>query len=477
MKHPNRSDLAPFFEAQSVALIGSLREGEGEGEAYWVIHNMLQLGYRGAIYPVNPSYTQAHGIKAYPSVLEVEGPIDLAMIITPPVTVAAIVEQCARKGIRAVIVGTEGFAEASEDGARLQRELVGLARTLGVRLLGPNTIGTLNTRTNLTTNQYLIGYNGIKSGNIAYGSQTGFIGAQGQPLEDRAYPVSKMCDFGNKCDLDEADLLDYLRDDPDTDVIAIHLEGVNEGQRLMQALRRTTPDKPVVVFKTARTEPGARASASHTGSLAGKEEVYDSAFRQCGAVVVHTLQEYWDVPKIFAYQPLPRGNRLAMTTPTGGVGVMATDAAVRAGLTIAQLSDSTLEKLARLSDKLNKNPVDLGPTMVLTDQPLAVYQNSITALLEDEGVDCVTLILYAGAIGSIDETVGMVAGVRQRRSKPVTVWVYGTSMSMREEMARRFEGMGLPTYVDLETAVKAHGLAAQYARYREEVSRMAGTES
>jgi len=427
---------------------------------------MLQLGYKGDIYPINPSYNEVLGIRAYPTVLDVEGPIDLAMIITPPATVAGIIEQCARKGIRAVIIGTEGFAETGEAGSGQQREMVDLARSLGIRLLGPNTVGTLNTSNWLTTNQYLIGYDGIRQGNIAYSSQSGFVGAHGQPLEDRAYPVSKICDFGNKCDVDETDLLDYLLDDPETEAIAMHMEAVSGGRRFMDALRRTTARKPVMIFKSARTAPGAKASASHTGTLAGSEQVYDTLFKQCGAIRVHTWQEFWDIPKVFAYRQPPVGNRIAMITPTGGVGVVAVDAAIEAGLDIARFSDATVGKLTKLSTKLGNNPVDLGPTMVLTDQPMPVYEETAKIILDDPNVDCAILILYAGTIGVDEDTMNMVDMLRTYTSKPITIWLYGTKMDKREHMLRRMEEMGMPNFIDLETAIKALGIAARYGRYR-----------
>ena len=201
MKSQIERDMRPFFEPRSVAIVGSLREEWGEG--YRVIKNMLHFGFTGNIYPVNPSYSEVLGIKAYPTVNEVKGPIDLAMVITPPPSVLAILEQCAQKGIKAVIVGTEGFAETGEAGARLQQQLVDMAHSNAMRLIGPNTIGIVNTSNGLITNPYPVDYDRIWKGNIAYGSQTGFVGAQGQPLEDRAYPISKMCDFGNKCDINE----------------------------------------------------------------------------------------------------------------------------------------------------------------------------------------------------------------------------------------------------------------------------------
>jgi len=460
MKSQKKSDLQPFFEPHSVAVVGSLREGRGEG--YRVVQNLLHFGFTGNIYPINPSYSQVLGMRAYPTVNEVKETIDLAMVITPPPTVAAVIEQCAHKGIKAVIVGTEGFAEAGEVGARLQQQLVDIAHSNGMRLIGPNTIGIVNTANGLVTNPYLVDYDRIWKGSIAYASQTGFVGAQGQPLGDQAYPISKMCDFGNKCDVDEVDLLNYLMDDSQTRVIALHMEAVKGGRRFMDMLRKVAAQKPVLIFKAGRTEQGARVSASHTGSLAGSTQVYDAVFKQAGAIQVRTWKDFWEIPKVFASQPLPKGNRIAIVTPTGGVGVVATDVAVEAGLALAQLSDATVDRLARLHPNLCRNPADLGPIMVLTANPLAVLETTIAAVLDDINVNCATIVLAAGIERWASDTVTMLERLRQHISKPVTIYIYGTNMPLTEEVARQLQAMGLPTYLELETAVKALGIAVQY---------------
>jgi acetyltransferase len=464
MEPQQRSDLRSFFEPRSIAVVGSLREGRGEG--YTVIRNLLHFGFTGNIYPINPSYSQVLGIKAYPTVNEVKEPIDLAMVITPPPTVPAVLEQCAQRGIKAVIVGTEGFAEAGEAGARLQQQLVDIAHSNGMRLIGPNTIGVVNTSNGLVTNPYMVDYDRIWKGSIAYASQTGFVGAQGQPLEDRAYPISKMCDFGNKCDVNEVDLLDYLLDDPETKTIALHLEAVKGGRRFIDTLQKVTAHKPVLIFKVGRTEQGAKASTSHTGSMIGNIPVYDTVLKQAGAIQVRTWQEFWEIPKVFASQPLPKGNRIAVVTPTGGVGVVAVDAAVEAGLAVAQLSDATVRRLVGFHPNLSRNPVDLGPIMVLTEDPLSILETTVGAVLNDANVDCATIVLAAGIERWASATVSMLDRLRQHISKPITIYIYGTKMSVTEQVAQQLEAMGLPTYLELETAVKALGIAVEYAKIK-----------
>jgi len=472
MESRRSSDLGLFFEPRSVAVFGSLRQGDGEG--YVVIDNMLKFGFTGNIYPVNPSYSQVLGIRAYPAVNDVPGPVDLAVVITPPATVAGVIRQCAQKGIRAAIIVTEGFAETGEAGARLQEQVADIARSHGMRLIGPNTIGIINSANGLVTNPYRIGYDRVRRGSIAYSSQSGVIGASAQPLEDRAYPISKMCDFGNKCDVDEADWLDYLVHDAETKVIAMHIECVRGGRRFLDVLRRVSDSKPVVVLKAGRTEPGARASASHTGSLAGSEKVGNDVFRQFGAITVNTLQEFWDIPKVFASQPLPGGNRIAIVSPSGGTGVMAIDAAVESGLVVAQLTRATLDRLSKFPANLARNPCDVGPSMVLSEDRQSVQETALGALLGDANVDCAAIALYAGPIGSITDTANIMDELRQRVSKPMAIWIYGPKLSMREDLALRLEAMGLPTYLELQTAVKALAVAAEYAQARLDRSRVEG---
>ncbi|MCX5999564.1 MAG: CoA-binding protein, partial [Chloroflexi bacterium] len=237
-------------------------------------------------------------------------------------------------GIRAAIVVTEGFAEASREGAERQRQLLDISRRTGMRLLGPNTLGVLNTSNSLVTSAYEIGDNKPPKGGIGYGTQTGLLTFGVYPIKDKASPISKICDFGNKCDVNELDLLSYLADDPQTNVIAMHLEDVKDGPAFIKVARQAAARKPVLILKPGRSEAGARAAASHTGSLAGNDQAYDTAFKQAGVIRLNSWRDFWDVPKTLSLQPLPRGNRIAIVAASGGAGVMLTDAAVAAGLVL-----------------------------------------------------------------------------------------------------------------------------------------------
>ena len=472
MEAKNRNGLGAFFEARSVAVIGSFREQWMGG--YGVIKNLLNFGFTGKIYPINPSCSDVLGMKAYPGVNQVTDTIDLAIVITPASVVPTIIQQCAQQGIKAAIITSDGFAEAGEEGARLQQELMNIAHHTGIRLIGPNTIGIVSTANTLVTTPYFTGYNKIRKGVIAYAGQTGIVGAQALPLEDCAYSISKMCDFGNKCDVDEIDLLEYLAADSETKVIAMHLEDIKDGRRFINVARRVVSLKPVLMLKPGRTEASIKAVSSHTGSLVGDDKVYDSALKQAGIIRLRTWQEFLEIPKIFASQPLPGGNRVAIVTLTGGVGIMAVDAAVESGLTIAQLSSSTIDKLAELSPRLVGNPIDFGQAWTMVkDYPLTL-EPVIATVLDDTGVDCAAVILWTASMPEIPAIVDTFRRLRHRVSKPIVVWIYSTKLAVAQELRRELETLGLPTYSNLETAVKALGVAAEYAQVKSHLNNELG---
>ncbi len=458
MSH-NNSDLSALFEPQAVAVFGSMQSRSGT--AYGVIKNMLDFGFSGKIYPINPSSRKVLGLDVYSNIDEIAANIDLVIIIIPPAAVPEVVEQCAQKGIRAAIVVSEGFAEASEEGGRLQSQLVDISRRNGIRILGPNTLGVLNTGNYLVTTPYLIGYNKPVKGSIGYCSQSGLLTFGTHPVRDRAYPISKICDFGNKSDVNEVDVLDYLANDPDTKVIVMHLEDIKDGRRFMETATSVVSKKPVLIFKPGRNEASARAAASHTGSLAGNDEIYEDAFKQTGIIRLNSWREFWEVPRIFASQPLPKGNRVAIITATGGAGVILIDEAIRAGLAIPEFRAETKRKLAALSPRLASNPVDVGPVMAVASDPFSVYEETVPVVLADENVDCAVIVCHGGP--RITPVFSRLAHHMSRISKPVTIFYYGINLAEMEESSRQLEGLGLATYFDLETAVRALGVAAAYS--------------
>ncbi len=474
MNSRNGSDLRAFFQPAGVAVIGSLREVMGT--AYSAIKNMRHFGFSGAIYPINPSpskYGEVLGLKVYSNVSEVAQPIDLAVVITPPSTVPAIIEECASSGVKAIIVISEGFAESGKEGAALQRKLADIVRHTGVRIIGPNTFGVVNAANGLVTVPPYTDNDKIERGGIAFCSQTGSIGPHQVPLEDWAYPISKMCDLGNKCDVDEVDILNYLADDPETEVVAMHMEDVRNGPEFMKAARRLVARKPLVVLKTGRSEEGARATASHTGSLMGSDQIYDAGLRQLGAIRVNTWQELWEVPKTLLYQPLPAGNRFAVITFTGGQGVIAADAASAAGLAVANFSADTICKLSMVFPRLGSNPVDIGPAMSdsrsqSSSNPFSSLEEIIPLVLGDDNVDCANITFSCGRqlVPLYPMVVDMLHRLTKDFSKTVNIWLYGTSLPAMLEMTRQLQARRLPAYLDLDIAIKALGCAVYYSRAR-----------
>ena len=464
----NRSDLKAFFEPDSVAVFGSLREGFGLG--YGMVRNLRQFGYSGKIYPISPFHSEVMGMKAYSSVDEVADPIEAAIVITPPPTVPGIVEQCAHKGVKTVIIVSENFAEAGGDGVKYQKQLEDIARRTGIRIIGPNTIGVFNPATGFLTNPYIIVQDKIRKGGIAYCSQTGSVGLAARPLEERAYPVRLICDIGNKCDVDESDVLNYLAGDPKTKAVAMHMENAKDGHRFIKAARRLVARKPLLIIKGGRSEAGAEAMISHTASLAGNEQVYDAVIKQVGALRLNSWEEYWEVPRVFNSQSLPKGNRVAVITGSGGLGVTVIDVAVESGLVMAKYSAATREKLRKLFPRLSGNPVDLGPVLSVAEDPFSVQKQIIEAVLEDDNVDCVAASIYVGFDALIPHIAETFEKLKRHISKTIVIHIYGMKMSVLEEMLRQLEALGFPTYLDFEMAVKSLGFAARYSRIRSELT-------
>ncbi len=460
----DRSDLRAFFEPDSVAIFGSLREGLGLG--YGMVRNLRQLGYSGKIYPVSPFHSEVMGLKAYSSVEEVADPVEAAIVITPPPTVPEIVEQCARKGVKAVIIVSENFAEAGGDGVKYQKQLEDIARRTGIRIIGPNTVGVFNPATGFVTNPYLLVQDRIRKGSVAYCSQTGSVGLAARPLEERFYPVRLLCDIGNKCDVDESDVLNYLAEDPRTNAVAMHLENVRDGRKFLEAARRLTACKPLLILKGGRSEAGAAAMTSHTASMAGNEQVYDAVIRQVGALRLGSWDEYWEIPRVFNSQPLPKGNRVGIITGSGGLGVTVMDVAVESGLVAAAFSDTTRQKLRKLFRRLGGNPVDLGPVLSVAEDPFGVQRQIIEAVLEDENVDCAAVSIYCGFDALIPHVAATFQDLRRLSTKTVTVHLYGMRSAVLDEMLRQLEALGFPTYLDFELAVKSLGFAARYSRIK-----------
>ncbi len=461
-----KSDLAPFFEPKSVAIVGSLREGYFGG--YVVIKTLLDAGFKGRIFPVNPSYSQVLGIKVYPSLEDISEGIDLVLLIINRKSVPEMIAACAHKGIKAVVVVADGFAERDEEGARLQQQILEIARKNKMRLLGPNTAGVANPANGFIPDPYEMGYRNLKRGGIAICAQTGMINPQAFPYGDLHYGVSKICDYGNKCDVDECDMLEYLEDDPETKVITMYLESIRDGRRFLNISKRVSSRKPVLILKSGRTKEGAKVSISHTGSLAVDDQIFGAACKQAGVVRLEKFSELFELPKIFALQPLPRGGKLGIVTFTGGIGVLAIDEAVKYGLSVPGLRPETMTNLSRIFPDLGKTIVDMGPPMAVMNNYMEAYSEILRTVLEDETLDCLFNVIWTSPFESfVEEYLKFYESVKGKYPKTIATWIYGPSMRLIKEMSCQMEDLGFPVFSEPETAIKALGIAYQYATRKE----------
>ena len=456
------NSLNPFFDPKTIAVIGSLKEGLFGG--YVVINSLLNAGFKGEIYPVNPSYKEIGGLMVYPSIKDVPKKIDLVLIITGARSVSGILEECAEKGVRAAIIVSDGFAERDEEGIRLQKEIVDIARQRGIRIIGPNTAGIANPSKGLIPNPYEMGYEKVKVGNIAICAQTGMINPQAFPYGDLHYGVSKICDFGNKCDVDECDVMEYLENDPATKAITLYIESIKDGKRFLKVSKRVTSRKPVLILKSGRTEQGASVSASHTGSLALNDRIFDAACKQSGIIRLESFRELFELPKIFAYQPLPKGNRLGIITFTGAVGVLAIDEGAKYGLSVPLLSPGTRKKLDAIFPGLGKRIVDIGPPMAVVNDYMSIYSEILKTVTVDPCIDSILNIIWTGPSGEFMEKYLKIYRGLQGTRKPIASWVYGPRVPYINEMTCQLEDMGFPVFPEIEMAIKALGTASQYAK-------------
>jgi len=459
-----RSTMELFFEPQTVAVVGSLREGYFGG--YVVIKTLLNAGFRGKIYPVNPSYQEVLGLKVYSSIKEIPDKIDLVLIMINRRSVPNVMRECAGAGIKAVIVVADGFAERDEEGATLQAEIVEIAREAGIRVIGPNTAGIVNSANGLMPDPYEPGYKSVKPGAVAICAQTGMINPQAFPYADLHYGVSKICDYGNKCDVDECDLLEYLETDPATEVITMYLESIRNGRRFLEVSKRVTAKKPLLILKSGRTKEGAKVSASHTGALAMDDRVFGAACEQAGIIRLETFREFFEIPKIFSPQPLPRGNRLGIVTFTGAVGVLAIDEGAKYGLSITRLSPETAEKLNSIFPGLGKPVVDIGPPMAVSSY-MTIYADILRTVLADDNIDCLFNIIWTSPFEEFVEEYLKFYGEWQRDDrKTIATWVYGPSIPLIHKLSSGMEDLGYPVFSDLEMAIKALGIAYQYSKQK-----------
>jgi len=446
-----------FFEPKSVAIVGASRTPGKIGNT--ILKNLLTLKYGGQLFPINPHTTEISGLKTYPSVREIPHPVDLAVIAIPASLVLDVVRDCAQRGVRGVVIISSGFGEIGGEGVERQDELLRIATGAGMRILGPNTTGILNTDNRFTTT--FVALDRVRAGPVAFIAQTGMFA--GMILEYiltwEKFGLSKVAGLGNKCDVADHEILDYLACDADTGVVLLHIEGVKDGRRFFAAVRRLVERKPMIVLKTGRTEAGAKAALSHTGSLTGRDCVFEAMCKQAGVIRTDDFDEMVDFAKMFAYQPVPCGNRVAIVTLSGGAGVMAADACLQSGLRLADFGRHTLRKIAAKMPSWAGvgNPADIE-SLAETAGSAEAYRIAFQAALSDKNVDLCLFIM--GTLGMPRFTPDFLEDIKSV-SKPVAVAIIGRRAGY-EQFFRIAEEVGIPVFTSVHRAAK--GLAALYRR-------------
>ena len=383
--------LRPFFDASGVAILGA--STNPRKLSYGILENLLTHGYKGGIYPVNPNADEILGKKAYASISEVPDPVELAVVVLPVTIIMETMREIGERGIKAVVIITGGFKELGPEGAKIEAEVKKLAKSYGMRVVGPNCVGTMDGRTGLNST-FIKGM--PPAGPIAFISQSGAIcGGVIDLIINSQIGFSHIASLGNMMDVTETDMLEYFAQDKDVEVIAMYTEGIPDGERFMRVAREVSKKKPIVFLKAGKNDAGAKAVSSHTGSLAGSYAAYQAAMKQAGVLEVSTIDELFNLAWALGSQPLPKGKRVAMTTNAGGAAALAADSLDFNGFTLAQISP---EIQNRLREKLNpsaqvSNPVDMLGSVSPDD-----YLWSLDNLDDDDGVDVLLPILVPQAL-------------------------------------------------------------------------------
>jgi acetate---CoA ligase (ADP-forming) len=451
--------VASFLKPRSVAVIGaSRRRGTISGELF---HNLLEVGFEGPVYPVNPNAAVVQSVPAYKSVVDVPGPVDLAVIAVPAPAVIQAANECAEKGVLAMLVISSGFAEVGGEGIEKESALLEVARTHGMRIVGPNCMGIINTDASVRLNA-TFAPEFPPPGRLAFSSQSGALGIA---VIDRArvlgLGMSSFVSVGNKADISGNDLLQYWERDDSTDVILFYLESFGNPRKFARIARRVARTKPVIAVKSGRSESGARAAASHTGSIVAGDIAVDALFRQAGVIRTDTLEELFDVASLVSTQPLPGGKRVAILTNAGGLGILCADACEAAGLSVPTLEPSTTEALrAELPAEAGiGNPVDM-----IASASAEQYGRVLQLLCGDPNVDSVIVIFIPPLVTRAEDVAGALMDAAAEIDDKTLLACFLGVRGVHEALRR--DGKVIPSYAFPEGAARALAKASAYGEWR-----------
>jgi acyl-CoA synthetase (NDP forming) len=469
-KRPDPATVAPFFNPSSMAVIGASRSPGKGGNI--ILRNLQKAGFKGAIYPINPTVKEILGMPSYARVRDVPTPVELAMIVIPKTAVSEALEDCAAKGVTNIILSTGGYSDMGEEGAKEQKVIIDQARRAAIRIMGPNSIGTLNPSVGMSTS--IVGLDPIKPGGVSIIGQSGVFssGWARWIAETKPFGLAKVSCIGNKGDINESDLLEYLTEDTQTTTIGMYLEGVVEGNRFVRAAGMACKSKPVVVMKAGRSEAGAIAVASHTGSLAGSDAVFDAVCRRTGLVRVHDSEAFFDTLSAFEKLPLPRGNRMGVLSITGMGCVAATDAAEEYGIVLPALQPATLKRLGEVMPSWApvRNPIDTWSAIEQHGSKKAT-SHIAQSLMGQKDVDAllITFVLMPESMFDIPEAFAEIFS--RHPDKPVFASYYGGTAREIAHIHEGFAALGVPCYPTPERAMFAFGRMVDYARFRGAIRR------
>jgi acetyltransferase len=438
--------LDVFFAPKTVALIGATEDAGSVGRT--ILTNLVDRSFGGTVYPVSLKRASVLGIRAYREIGQIPEKVDLAVVATPAPTVPGVIRQCAEAGVKAAIVISAGFKEVGVAGAELERQVLAEARRTGLRVIGPNCLGVMSPAT---------GLNATFAGAMALPGSVGFISQSGAlctaildwSLREQV-GFSAFVSIGSMLDVGWGDLIDYFADDPSTHSIVIYMESIGDARSFLSAAREAALAKPIIVLKAGRTEAAARAAASHTGSLAGRDAVLEAAFRRCGVLRVHSIADLFNMAEVLAKQPRPRGPRLTILTNAGGPAVLATDALIAAGGELAQLSPETVEGLNRLLPPhwSRGNPID-----VLGDAPPDRYSKAVEIAARDPHSDGLLAILAPQAITDPTQTAEGLKRFARLKDRPVLAsWMGGAAVEAGDNVLAQ---AGIPTFHYPDSAARA----------------------
>ena len=444
-------NLDLFFFPKSVAVVGASRKPGKVG--YELLKNLLKF-YKGRVFPVNPSADFILGLRVFSSLSDVPEPVDLVVVVVPARIVPQVMIDAGRKGVKAAIVISGGFKETGrEEGRKLEKKIVSIAKKYGIRFLGPNCQGVNNPHKGLCASWPKI----TGKGPLAIISQSGTVAATFEIwAEKEGIGISKMAALGNKADINEIDLLNYFGKDPDTKAVAMYIEAVSDGRRFMNVAAEVASKKPVVVLKSGRTKAGAKAVASHTGSLAGSYKLYLAAFRKVGAIPVDSIEELYDVAKGLAFLPKPKGSRVQIVTSSGGSGIISTDYVESLGLRMAEMSEEVKRSLKKKLPEycIIKNPLDLTG-----DADAERYDNALEELFRDEGIDII-ISIFGDPIPGAAEVIS-----KWFSEGKVIIPVYLGGGEVENVEKSKMHSKSIPVYSTPERAVKVVKALWEYTQY------------